>query len=138
MWQKYRNWMARSGPAFLVALIACSTIYGQDVVSNYLPGTDFSKYRTYKWVTMDESASGPDQILDSQIKRSIDSQLVANEEIGRTTESGWPGDIGLIAVHLYEALSPQLGIYRLLDLGINDLVGSATFADRHPLVGTIF
>jgi hypothetical protein len=77
MWQKYRNWMARSGPAFLVALIACSTIYGQDVVSNYLPGTDFSKYRTYKWVTMDESASGPDQILDSQIKRSIDSQLVA-------------------------------------------------------------
>src|SRR5215469_9599890 len=40
------------------------------------PGTDFSKYHTYKWVTVKE---GPhtDPSLDAKIKQSIDSQLAA-------------------------------------------------------------
>jgi hypothetical protein len=41
-----------------------------------MPGTDFSKYHTYKWVTIRESGQ-PDQILDAQIRQSIDSQLAA-------------------------------------------------------------
>lgn len=76
MSQESRNWMARFGLAFVLALIACSVTYGQDVITNYLPGTDFSKYRTYKWVTIGPSGA-PDQILDAQIKQSIDSQLAA-------------------------------------------------------------
>jgi len=46
------------------------------VITNYLPGTDFSKYRTYKWAMIGPSGA-PDQILDAQIKQSIDSQLTA-------------------------------------------------------------
>lgn len=73
---KSTNWMARFGPAFVLGLIACSVACGQDVITNYLPGSDFSKYRTYKWVTIGPSGA-PDVILDTQIKQSIDSQLAA-------------------------------------------------------------
>ena len=48
----------------------------QDVHSNAMPGTDFSKFHTYKWVTI-EGASHPNQILDAEIKQSVDSQLAA-------------------------------------------------------------
>jgi hypothetical protein len=47
---------------------------GQDVTSNYMPGTDFSKYHTYKWVAI-EGAAHPNQIVDEQIKQAIDAQL---------------------------------------------------------------
>jgi len=71
--------MAGFGFAFAVAFMACSLTRGQDVKTNYLPGTDFSKYRTYKWVNevAGQPAIGghPDQILDAQIRQSIDSQL---------------------------------------------------------------
>jgi hypothetical protein len=76
MKKQSRNWMARFSPVFLITLIGCSMAHGQDVRSNYMPGTDFSKYRTYKWVTI-EAIGGPDQILGAQIKRAIDSQLVS-------------------------------------------------------------
>jgi hypothetical protein len=72
--QESRNWTARLGLAFALALIACSVSYGQDVIANYLPGTDFSKYRTYQWVTTGPSGA-PDEILDAQIKQSIDYQF---------------------------------------------------------------
>jgi hypothetical protein len=66
--------MARFSAVFLITFIGWSVVRGQDVRSNYMPGTDFSKYRTYKWVTID-AVGGPDPILDAQIKRAIDSQL---------------------------------------------------------------
>ena len=76
MWQESRKCMGKFGPALVITLITCPVAHGQGVRTNYLPGTDFSKYRTYSWVTI--SGSGrPDQILDAEIKRSIDSQLVA-------------------------------------------------------------
>ena len=55
--------------------MACSVTHAQDVRTNYLPGTDFSKYRTYSWISIPEAVH-PDQILDAEIKQSIDSQLV--------------------------------------------------------------
>ena len=55
-----------------VGQIAC----GQDVKSNFMPGTDFSKYHTYKWVVI-EGGAHPNQIVDAQIKQSVDSQLAA-------------------------------------------------------------
>jgi hypothetical protein len=39
-----------------------------------MPGTDFSKFHTYKWVTI-EGSQHPNQIVDSQIKQAVDSQL---------------------------------------------------------------
>ena len=46
----------------------------QDVKYNFMPGTDFAKYRTYKWVRV-PNAQYPNQILDGQIMQSIDAQL---------------------------------------------------------------
>jgi hypothetical protein len=76
MLQQTQNWIARFGFSFALSLIACSAAHAQEVRTNYLPGTDFSKYRTYQWVTI-EDGPHPDQILDEEIRRAIDSQLVA-------------------------------------------------------------
>lgn len=63
-------YVTRLVPALVMLLIACSVMLGQDVKADYMPGTDFSKYRTYKWVTV-EGGQHPDQIIDAQIKQSI-------------------------------------------------------------------
>src|SRR5215469_1331260 len=54
---------------------------GQDVKTNYMPGTDFSKYHTYAWVNEVKGVplvgGQPDQILDTQVKQAVDSQMAA-------------------------------------------------------------
>src|SRR5215472_12890757 len=60
----------------MVTVFACVLAIGQDVKSNYMPGTDFSKYHTYKWVPI-EGGAHPDQIMDAEIKQAVDSQLAA-------------------------------------------------------------
>lgn len=57
-----------------VLLLCCASASAQDVRYNYLPGTDFSKYRTYKWVQV-PGVQYPDQLTDGQIKQAIDGQL---------------------------------------------------------------
>jgi hypothetical protein len=63
---------------FLAALccLVLPPAYTQDVTYNFMPGTDFSKYHTYRWVLI-EGGMHPNQIVDAQIKQSIDSQLAA-------------------------------------------------------------
>jgi len=56
--------------------LASSAAFAQDVTYNFMPGTDFSKYHTYKWVTI-EGGAHPNQIVDAEIKQSVDSQLAA-------------------------------------------------------------
>ena len=71
--------IARLAAVFIVGIIAWSVAHAQDVRTNYVPGTDFSKYHTYAWV--DEVQGVPavgsqtDQILDGQVKQAIDSQM---------------------------------------------------------------
>lgn len=60
--------------AFAVLLILSSGAFAQKVRYNYMPGTDFSKFKTYKWVKI-ENAQYPNQIVDEQIMRAIDRQL---------------------------------------------------------------
>jgi hypothetical protein len=55
-------------------LFWCVPTPAQDVKYNFLPGTDFAKYRTYKWVRV-PNVQYPNQILDEQIMKSIDAQL---------------------------------------------------------------
>jgi hypothetical protein len=57
----------------LLALLSLAAM-AQDIRYNYMPGTNFAKYKTYKWVEV-PGAKTPDQILDAQIKEAIDSQL---------------------------------------------------------------
>jgi len=72
---------AKFGSVFVLALVACSLTLAQDVRTNYMPGTDFSKYHTYSWVNDVQGVPAvggrPDQILDAQVKQAIDSQMVA-------------------------------------------------------------
>ena len=62
-------------------VFACSIMHAQDVRTNYMPGTDFSKYHTYAWADEVQgvpSVGGrPDQILDAQVKQAIDAQMAA-------------------------------------------------------------
>jgi hypothetical protein len=59
-----------------IILFTCGAARAQDVSYNYAQGTDFSKFKTYKWVNI-PGAEAPNQLLDQQIKQSIDSQLAA-------------------------------------------------------------
>ena len=81
MWQGCQNGVSRFAPVLLLALIACTASYAQDVRTNYMPGTDFSKYHTYAWVSQVQGVPTvgvrPDQILDAQVKQAIDSQMAA-------------------------------------------------------------
>jgi hypothetical protein len=57
-----------------VLALGAGVALAQDVTVNYVPGTDFSKYKTYKWVEI-QGAEKPDQIIDTQIKQAIDKAL---------------------------------------------------------------
>ena len=57
-----------------VLLFCCAFVAAQDVRYNYLQGTNFAKYRTYKWVQV-PNVQYPNQILDGQIKQAIEAQL---------------------------------------------------------------
>jgi hypothetical protein len=81
MWQGCQNGLSRFARVLLLALVACTAAYAQDVRTNYMPGTDFSKYHTYAWVSQVQGVPTvgvrPDQILDAQVKQAIDSQMAA-------------------------------------------------------------
>jgi hypothetical protein len=72
--------MKRLTNAFQIAAAACLLLLclgsarAQDIRYNFQPGTDFSKYKTYKWVQI-PNVQYPNQILDGQIKQAIDAQL---------------------------------------------------------------
>jgi len=76
MLQELRKVMSKFGIGFLLAILACAATPAQDVSTNSMPGADFTKYHNYKWVPID-GAVQPNQIVDAQIKQSIDSQLAA-------------------------------------------------------------
>jgi len=57
-----------------VLAVGAMAAHAQQVASNYVPGTDFSKYKTYKWVVI-PGAEVPDQIVDAEIKQAIDASL---------------------------------------------------------------
>ena len=81
MSQNCRKLVARLGIASVLVLLACCLTNAQDVRTNYMPGTDWSKYRTYAWVDEVQGVptvgGHPDQILDAQVKQAIDSLMMA-------------------------------------------------------------
>jgi Domain of unknown function (DUF4136) len=88
MLQKTRKAVMAIGFGFIMALAAFS-VAAQEVTSDAMPGVDFSKFHTYKWVTV-EGAKYPNQIVDQQIKNSIDAQLAAK---GLTKTDGDNADL---------------------------------------------
>ena len=95
--QHSQKWAAKFGPALLLTLFACSVMYAQDVRTNYMPGTDFSKYHSYAWADEVQGVPNvggrPDQILDAQVKQAIDSQMAA-KGFTKVTDSSRLPDIG--------------------------------------------
>jgi hypothetical protein len=60
------------GVLFSVAVLAPA--FAQDVRTNYMPGTDFSKFKSYRWAVVD-GGSHPNAIVDAEIKMAVDQQL---------------------------------------------------------------
>jgi hypothetical protein len=55
-------------------LMIAGRAFGQDVRYNFSKDTDFSKFKTYKWVTI-KDAQKVDDITDKQIKDAFDTVL---------------------------------------------------------------
>lgn len=68
--------MKRSGWLATVALIflTASVSWAQDVRYNFDKDTDFTKFKTYKWVDLKDAAK-VDDILDKNIRSTIDAGL---------------------------------------------------------------
>lgn len=60
--------------SILGILLAASIASAQEVRYNFDKDTDFSRFRTYKWVTL-KDAPKVDTLLDKQIKESVDQEL---------------------------------------------------------------
>src|ERR1044071_557860 len=71
--------------AAAVLVLWSASAAAQDVKYNFLAGTDFSKYKTYKWVRV-PNVQYPNQILDSQIMQAIDAQL-ATKGLSKTEDN---------------------------------------------------
>ena len=72
---KQNSKLFSSALVLALLLVTAGTLTAQDVRYNFMPRTDFSKYRTYKWVNI--GSVHPDQIMDAEIKESVDSQLAS-------------------------------------------------------------
>ena len=88
MLNQIRKAVLAIGCAFVFALVTSGAV-AQDVKTNAMPGVDFSKFHTYKWVEI-AGASHPNQIMDQEIKQSVDSQLAAK---GLTKVTGDKADL---------------------------------------------
>jgi hypothetical protein len=72
-----------------LALFALGSIWAQDVRYNFDKKTDFSKFKTYKWVLI-KDAQTVNGIVDKNIKDAVDAQLVAK---GLTKTDGENADL---------------------------------------------
>ena len=83
--------MKKAGKIVQLALVMafvvvwCAAASAQDIRFNYAQGTEFSKYKTYKWVKI-PNVQYPNQILDDQIMRAIDTQL-ASKGLSKTEDN---------------------------------------------------
>jgi len=60
--------------AFLLLVVGVSNVVAQDVTYNFDQGTDFSKFKTYKWVSI-KNAQQVNDIAARQITAAIDAEL---------------------------------------------------------------
>jgi hypothetical protein len=60
----------------LAAVVSSGAVLAQDVRYNFDQKTDFSRFKTYKWVEL-KNAQNPGDLLDKQIKGAFDAQLSA-------------------------------------------------------------
>ena len=81
--------MTAAFTALALFALGAGVVFAQDVKVNYVPGKDFSGYKTYKWVEI-QGAEKPDQIVDAQIRQAIDTVLAGK---GLTKATGETADL---------------------------------------------
>ena len=89
-----------------VVLVTCGSVLAQDVKYNFAMGTDFAKYKTYRWVNIPKQ-NHPDQLKDQQIKAAIESDLGTK---GLTKAAGDTADM-LIAYQIAVDQEKQWNAY---------------------------
>ena len=87
-------------PSLHCGASACSpwraaSAQAQDVKYNYASGTDFAKFKTYRWIDL-PAAEKPDPLVDQQIREAIDANLAKK---GLTKATGETADL-LVAYQL--------------------------------------
>ena len=105
--------LLRIGMTVAVSLVACIVASGQDARHNPMPGVDFSKYHTYKWVSIEDGAH-PNQIVDAEIKQSVDTELASKgltkrgfgDGMGSATQSTI--NVGSLVLDMYDPTTKQL------------------------------
>jgi len=75
--------------ACCLGLMMLGAAFGQDIRYNFDKNTDFSKFKTYKWVAIKDAAKVND-ILDGEIKAAIEKELAAK---GLTKVDADPADL---------------------------------------------
>jgi hypothetical protein len=86
---------ARSRKLYLVALaggllcVTAGTLPAQQVIYNFMAGTDFSKYHTYKWVDIPSNVH-PNQIVAQEIRDAVNNVLATK---GFTLPTGDKADL---------------------------------------------
>jgi hypothetical protein len=81
-----------------VSLLLLCTSWAQDVRYNFDKNADFSKYKTYRWVTL-KDVSKMNELVDNDIKTSIDRALASKGLVRSDAESadlyiGYQGAVG--------------------------------------------
>lgn len=76
-----------------VVVLVCTTALAQQVRYNFLQGTDFSKYKTYRWEKLEELEYPTDDV-DQKIRHSIDA-ILTSRGLTRVEE----GDSDLLAIY---------------------------------------
>lgn len=95
---------------FIVALGALALAGGiaraQDVKYNFATGTDFTKFKSYRWIDL-PAAEKPDPLVDQQIRDAIDANLAKK---GLTKATGEDADL-LVAYQVAVTQERQWNAY---------------------------
>src|SRR5881227_2041132 len=77
--QNWRNSMVSRNQLLMILAICIVSVVGvncQEIKYDSIPGTDFSKYKKYKWQRA-EKANYSDASVDDMMTRAIDAELSA-------------------------------------------------------------
>jgi hypothetical protein len=72
-----------------ILILVGNCVLAQDVHYNFMPGTDFAKYHTYKWVDIPSNVH-PNQIVAQEIRDAVNNSLAAK---GFTLATGDTADL---------------------------------------------
>lgn len=86
---KVKRNLLRLATLTALAVFMSGGVFAQQVTYNYMPGTDFAKYHTYKWVEIPSNIH-PNQIVDQEIRQAVNNVLASK---GFTLVTGDTADI---------------------------------------------